>query len=153
MPLVSSYTWIVVRSPRIRMTSPMSCSLPTSMTSYIRGRSPVAVTTGPATRWISPASAFPLAAIRFTSLEQVDADRALHLRPEVLLFLGPDRDHHGPRHRLEALAGDRVQPPEVLRAHDEDAYVRVLDDLVHLPLERLGVHGVHLPHPRELEPE
>src|SRR5437867_5602112 len=36
------------------MTSPMSCSVPTSMTSYMRGFRPTAVTTGPATRWIVP---------------------------------------------------------------------------------------------------
>jgi len=50
IPEVSSYTWIVVRSPWIRITSPMSSSLLTSITSYILGWSPVAVTTGPATR-------------------------------------------------------------------------------------------------------
>src|SRR5256885_11706778 len=53
-PLVSSYTWMTVLSPMIWMTSPRSCSSPTNWTSYIRGRSPVAVTTGPATRKISP---------------------------------------------------------------------------------------------------
>src|SRR5206468_2247591 len=47
-PLVSSYTWMTVLSPMIWMTSPRSCSSPTNWTSYIRGRSPVAVTTGPA---------------------------------------------------------------------------------------------------------
>src|SRR6267143_2864567 len=54
IPLVSSYTWMIVLSPMIWMTSPRSCSSPTNWTSYIRGRSPVAVTTGPATRKISP---------------------------------------------------------------------------------------------------
>src|SRR6266487_312550 len=54
MPDVSSYTWTTVLSPRIWMTSPMSCSVPTSMTSYMRGRRPIAVTTGPATRSIVP---------------------------------------------------------------------------------------------------
>src|SRR6266571_970006 len=54
MPDVSSYTWTTVFSPRIWMTSPMSCSVPTSMTSYMRGFTPMAVTTGPATRWIVP---------------------------------------------------------------------------------------------------
>src|SRR6266511_121170 len=55
MPDVSSYTWTTVLSPRIWMTSPMSCSVPTSTTSYMRGRSPIAVTTGPATRSMAPA--------------------------------------------------------------------------------------------------
>src|SRR5881628_1965651 len=54
IPEVSSYTWTTVFSPRIWMTSPMSCSVPTSMTSYMRGFTPMAVTTGPATRWIVP---------------------------------------------------------------------------------------------------
>src|SRR6266540_3302915 len=54
MPDVSSYTWTTVLSPRIWMTSPMSCSVPTSTTSYMRGRSPIAVTTGPATRSMAP---------------------------------------------------------------------------------------------------
>src|SRR5881409_1947085 len=54
IPEVSSYTWTTVFSPRIWMTSPMSCSVPTSITSYIRGLRPMAVTTGPATRWIVP---------------------------------------------------------------------------------------------------
>src|SRR2546427_609065 len=45
MPEVSSYTWTTVFSPRIWMTSPMSCSVPTSTTSYIRGFRPMAVTT------------------------------------------------------------------------------------------------------------
>src|SRR6266566_1678572 len=54
MPDVSSYTWTTVLSPRIWMTSPISCSVPTSTTSYMRGRSPIAVTTGPATRSMAP---------------------------------------------------------------------------------------------------
>src|SRR5438128_6620214 len=54
MPDVSSYTWTTVFSPRIWMTSPLSCSVPTSITSYMRGFTPMAVTTGPATRWIVP---------------------------------------------------------------------------------------------------
>src|SRR5205809_583099 len=62
-PLVSSYTWMTVLSPMIWMTSPRSCSSPTNWTSYIRGRSPVAVTTGPATRKISPV---PFPATRFS---------------------------------------------------------------------------------------
>src|SRR3989442_7940463 len=67
MPDVSSYTWTTVFSPRIWMTSPMSCSVPTSITSYMRGFTPMAVTTGPATRWIVPVPLisvvpFPLAA-------------------------------------------------------------------------------------------
>src|SRR6266699_431899 len=45
MPDVSSYIWT---------TSPISCSVPTSTTSYMRGRSPIAVTTGPATRSMAP---------------------------------------------------------------------------------------------------
>src|SRR5438445_1230242 len=59
---------MTVFSPRIWMTSPINCSVPTSMTSYIRGRSPIAVTTGPATRsiapvpFISPAAVLPVVA-------------------------------------------------------------------------------------------
>src|SRR3989454_1570609 len=64
MPLVSSYTWMIVFSPTIWMTSPRSCSSPTNCTSYMRGRRPVAVTTGPATRKISP-DALPAAAFSF----------------------------------------------------------------------------------------
>src|SRR2546427_452465 len=63
-PLVSSYTWMTVFSPTTWMTSPSSCSSPTNWTSYMRGRRPVAVTTGPATRKISPA-ALPAAAFSF----------------------------------------------------------------------------------------
>src|SRR5437867_2888073 len=58
-PLVSSYTWMIVLSPAILMTSPNSRSFPTNWTSYIRGRRPIAVTTGPATRKISPAPFAP----------------------------------------------------------------------------------------------
>src|SRR6266576_3405532 len=67
-PLVSSYTWMTVLSPMIWMTSPRSCSSPTNWTSYIRGRSPVAVTTGPATRKISPVPfpATPIARLIFS---------------------------------------------------------------------------------------
>src|SRR5437879_6053227 len=54
---------MIVFSPMIWMTSPSSCSSPTNWTSYIRGRSPVAVTTGPATRKISPV---PFPATRFS---------------------------------------------------------------------------------------
>src|SRR5881296_751583 len=63
-PLVSSYTWMTVFSPTTWMTSPSSCSSPTNWTSYMRGRRPVAVTTGPATRKISP-DALPAAAFSF----------------------------------------------------------------------------------------
>src|SRR3990170_2715555 len=72
-PDVSSYTWIVHFSLVIRMTSPMSCSAPTSMTSYIRGIRPVAVTTGPATRVIAPT---PFA---FVSVLALAATRPPHL--------------------------------------------------------------------------
>src|SRR6266571_1492869 len=77
-PLVSSYTWMTVLSPMIWMTSPRSCSSPTNWTSYIRGRSPVAVTTGPATRKISPVPfpATPLS-VRFTAM--VRAPSSNHL--------------------------------------------------------------------------
>src|SRR5881628_653907 len=106
MPDVSSYTWTTVFSPRIWMTSPMSCSVPTSTTSYMRGFSPIAVTTGPATRWIVPLPlisvvTFALAATLPTSLEQVHADRSLHLRPQVLVLRRADRDHDRPRDGLE----------------------------------------------------
>src|SRR3989442_12534348 len=106
-PLVSSYPWMIVLAPLIWMTSPSSCSVPTNWTSYIRGRSPVAVTTGPATRWISPVAfavaSFPavlIAMCRYAprgieSLVEVDPDRALDLRPQVLLLRLPHGDHDG----------------------------------------------------------
>src|SRR5207245_6002159 len=106
MPEVSSYTWTTVFSPRIWMTSPMSCSVPTSMTSYMRGFSPIAVTTGPATRWIVPLPlssvvTFALAATLPTSLEQVHAYRSRHLRPQVFASRGADSELDRPRHSLE----------------------------------------------------
>src|SRR6267143_55449 len=106
IPEVSSYTWTTVLSPRIWMTSPMSCSVPTSMTSYMRGFTPMAVTTGPATRWIVPVPlssvvTFPLAATLPTSLEQIHADRSLHLRPEVFVLRRADRENDRPRDGLE----------------------------------------------------
>src|SRR6266511_1496185 len=124
-PLVSSYTWMIVFSPAIWITSPRSCSVPTNWTSYIRGRSPLAVTTGPATRKISPV---PFAAASFStafiaicfhapigmeSLVQVDPDRTFDLRPEVFLLRLPHRDHDG--------AGGRLQAPP--HGVAEDAHV------------------------------
>src|SRR3989442_15472938 len=106
IPEVSSYTWTTVFSPRIWMTSPISCSVPTSMTSYIRGFTPMAVTTGPATRWIVPVPlisvvAFALAARLPTSLEEIHADRPLDLRPQVFILRRADRDYDRSRDGLE----------------------------------------------------
>src|SRR2546427_11828080 len=114
MPEVSSYTWTTVFSPRIWMTSPMSCSVPTSTTSYMRGLSPMAVTTGPATRWVVPVplisvGTFALAATSPTSLEQVHTDRSLHLLPQAFVLRRADRDHDRPRVGL--------QPPSQRSAH------------------------------------
>src|SRR2546421_6829120 len=78
MPLVSSYTWMTVLSPMIWMTSPRSCSSPTNWTSYIRGRSPVAVTTGPATRKISPVP-FPATPLSVRFIAMVRAPSSNHL--------------------------------------------------------------------------
>src|SRR2546422_2302066 len=160
-PLVSSYTWMIVLSPLIWMTSPSSCSFPTNWTSYIRGRSPVAVTTGPATRWISPA-AFPAVSFVITIfcapyrraglLVQVDADRPLDLRPQVLLLLLPDRDHDRAGGRLEATSHRVAEDPHVVRAQDEDPDVRVREDLEDLGLKALRRDAERLPDPRELEP-
>src|SRR2546421_5580011 len=77
-PLVSSYTWMTVLSPMIWMTSPRSCSSPTNWTSYIRGRSPVAVTTGPATRKISPVP-FPATPLSVCFIVIVRAPCSNHL--------------------------------------------------------------------------
>src|SRR6267378_1649342 len=78
MPLVSSYTWMIVLSPMIWMTSPRSCSSPTNWTSYMRGRSPVAVTTGPATRKISPVP-FPATPLSVRFIAMVRAPSSNHL--------------------------------------------------------------------------
>src|SRR5205809_687657 len=151
-PLVSSYTWMIVFSPAIWITSPMSCSVPTNWTSYIRGRSPVAVTTGPATRKISPA---PFAAVSFAtafiaicshapigmeSLVQVDADRPLDLRAQVFFLRLPHRDHDGPGGRLEPPPHRVAEDAHVVRAQDDDPEVR---DLALLPDDVVedGEHG------------
>src|SRR5207247_1733745 len=163
-PLVSSYTWMIVFSPAIWITSPMSCSVPTNWTSYIRGRSPVAVTTGPATRKISPA---PFAAVSFAtafiaicshapigmeSLVQVDADRPLDLRAQVFFLRLPHRDHDGPGGRLEPPPHRVPEDAHVVRAQDEDADVRVLEDLRDLRLQSLTGDAHGLPDAGELEP-
>src|SRR3989442_8055043 len=163
-PLVSSYTWMIVLSPAILMTSPMSRSVPTNWTSYIRGRSPVAVTTGPDTRWISPvafavasfAAAFiaicEYAPCAMESLVEVDPDRPLDLRPQVLLLGLPHRDHDGAGGRLQPPAHRVAQGRHVVRAQDEDADVRILEDLRDLPLESVAPDAVRLADARELEP-
>src|SRR5437899_1843179 len=162
-PLVSSYTWMIVLSPAILMTSPMSCSWPTNWTSYIRGRSPVAVTTGPATRKISPTAFAPTSfatdfiamsctlRVEPKSLVQVDADRPLDLRAEVLLFLLSDGDHDGAGRGLQ-LPPHRVREGgHLVGAEDEDPDVRVLEDLRDLRLESLARDADGLPDPGELE--
>src|SRR2546425_8556453 len=162
-PLVSSYTWMIVLSPAILMPSPMSCSSPTNWTSYIRGRSPVAVTTGPATRKISPTAFAPASfatdfiamsctlRLKPESLVQVDADRPLDLRAEVLLFLLPHRNHDRAGRRLQ-LPPHRVREGgHLVRAEDEDPDVRVLEDLRDLRLESLPGNADGLPDPSELE--
>src|SRR2546426_997758 len=133
MPDVSSYTWTTVFSPRIWMTSPMSCSVPTSTTSYMRGFSPIAVTTGPATRWIVPLPlisvvTFALAATLPTSLEQVHADRSLHLRPQVFVLCRADRNHDRPRDGLEPASHRVAQALHVRGIQDQDAHLGIVED-------------------------
>src|SRR5947199_4887862 len=133
IPEVSSYTWTTVFSPRIWMTSPMSCSVPTSMTSYIRGLRPIAVTTGPATRWIVPVLstsvvAFALAARLPTSLEQIHADRPLHLRPQVLVLRRADCDDDRPRDGLESPPHRVAQTLHVRGVQHQDAHLGVVED-------------------------
>src|SRR5437667_4713996 len=163
MPLVSSYTWMTVFSPTIWMTSPRSCSSPTNCTSYIRGRRPVAVTTGPATRKISPAAlpaaafSFPFIAMlvsapsRVQSLVQVDPDRALDFCPEVFLFAFADRDDHGTGSRFESPPHRVAESRHVVRAEDEDPDVRVFEDLRDLRLDRVAPDAERLPDARQLE--
>src|SRR2546428_4807313 len=163
-PLVSSYTWMTVLSPLIWMTSPMSCSPPTNCTSYMRGRSPVAVTTGPATRKISPTAFAPASfvtdfiamsctlLVESNSLVQVDADRPLDLGAEGLFFLFPDCDHDGPGRRLQFPSHRVAQSAHVVRAQDQDPDVRVLQDLRDLSLEPLPAHAHGLADAGELEP-
>src|SRR5712691_5538722 len=142
MPDVSSYTWTTVFSPRIWMTSPMSCSVPTSTTSYMRGFSPMAVTTGPATRWIVPLPlisvvTFALAATLPTSLEQIHADRSLDLRPQVLVLRRADRDHDRPRDGLEPPSHRVAQALHVRGIQDQDAHLGVVEDRRDLLLDFL----------------
>src|SRR5256712_13226227 len=133
MPEVSSYTWTTVFSPRIWMTSPMSCSVPTSTTSYMRGLSPMAVTTGPATRWIVPLPlisvvTFALAATSPTSLEQIHADRSLDLRAQVFVLRRADRDHDRPPDGLEPPSHRVAQALHVRGVQDQDAHLGVVED-------------------------
>src|SRR5438128_8534057 len=157
-PDVSSYTWMTVFSPRIWMTAPMSCSSPTSITSCMRGRRPIAVTTGPATRWIVPVSLtsafviFARAASSPTSLEQVHADRPPHLRPEVFVLRRADRDDDGAGDRLEPSPHRVAQSLHVRGAQDQDTHRRVLEDLCDLLLEGLLRARDRASHADELEP-
>src|SRR2546425_7312505 len=157
-PDVSSYTWTTVFSPKIWMTSPINCSVPTSITSYMRGRRPVAVTTGPATRWMAPVSltsafvAFARAASSPTSLEQVHADRPPHLRPEVFVLCRTDRDHDGAGDRLEPSPHRVAQSLHVRGAQDQDTHHRILEDLCDLLLDRLLRARDRASHADELEP-
>src|SRR5438445_13864248 len=98
---------------------------------------PVAVTTGPATRKISPAAlpaavfSFPFidmlvsAPSRVQSLVQVDPDRALDLCPEVFLFAFPDRDDHGTGSHFESPPHRVAEIRHFVRAEGEDSDVRV----------------------------
>src|SRR5256885_7246860 len=142
MPEVSSYTWTTVFSPRIWMTSPVSGSGPTSMTSYMRGFTRMAVTTGPATRWIVPVPlisvvTFALAATLPTSLEQIHADRSLHLRPQVFVLRRADRDHDRPRDGLEPPPHRVAQTLHVRGIQDQDAHLGVVEDRGDLLLDLL----------------
>src|SRR3989442_4486543 len=142
IPEVSSYTWTTVFSPRIWMPSPMSCSVPTSTTSYMRGLSPMAVTTGPATRWIVPLPlmsvvTFALAATLPTSLEQIHADRSLHLRPQVFVLRRADRDHDRPGDGLEPPSHRVAQALHVRGVQHQDAYLGVVEDRRDLLLDFL----------------
>src|SRR5207249_294359 len=100
---------------------------------YMRGFSPMAVTTGPATRWIVPVPlislvTFALAATLPTSLEQVHADRSLHLRPQVLVLRRADRDHDRPRDGLEPPPHRVAQTLHVRGIQDQDAHLGVVED-------------------------
>src|SRR5207247_6636022 len=124
---------MIVLSPTTWMTSPSSCSSPTNWTSYIRGRRPVAVTTGPATRKISPgvlpaaaAFSFPFTAMlvsapsRIESLVKVDPDCAFDLRPEVFLFAFSDRDDHGTGRGFESSPHRVAEGRHVVGTEGED---------------------------------
>src|SRR3989442_7128195 len=129
----------------------------------MRGRSPVALTTGPAPRKISPdvlpvvAFSFPFIAMlvsvpsRIGSLVQVDPDRALDLCPEVFLFPLADRDDHGTGSRFESPPHRVAQSRHVVRAEDQDAYVRVFEDLRDLRLDGVSPDAECLPDARQLE--
>src|SRR2546422_10816053 len=108
------------------MTSPRSCSVPTTWTPSMRGWSPVAVTTGPATRKISPApltAAFSALFIAMScsflmteSLVEIDSDGPLDLLAQVLFLPFPHRDHDRPGRRLEPPPHRVAQGAHVLRA-------------------------------------
>src|SRR6266571_2493734 len=156
MPDVSSYTWTTVFSPRIWMTSPMSCSVPTSTTSYMRGFSPIAVTTGPATRWIVPLPlisvvTFALAARLPTSLEQVHADRSLDLRPQVFVLRRADRNHDRPRDGLEPASHRVAQALHVRGVQDQDAHLGIVEDRRDLLLDFLPRARDRASHADQLE--
>src|SRR5207249_12194382 len=153
---------MIVFSPMIWMTSPSSCSSPTNWTSYIRGRSPVAVTTGPATRKISPVpfASAPLSRCliaiarppRIASLVQVDPDCPLDLLAQVLFLSLAHRDHDGPRRRLEASSHRVAERLHVVHAEDQDPDVRIVQDLRDLRLHGVPIDTDRLSDPRELEP-
>src|SRR5437899_1426138 len=119
-----------------------SWTVPTSTTSYIRGFRPMAVTTGPATRWIVPLPlisvvTFALAATSPTSLEQVHADRSLHLRAQVFVLRRADRDHDRPRDGLEPPSHRVAQALHVCGVQHQDAYLGVVEDRRDLLLDFL----------------
>src|SRR6267143_6156999 len=79
---------MTVLSPMIWITSPSSCSSPTYCTSYMRGLSPVAVTTGPATRKISPVpfAATPLSACFVATSLPLESRHLYRSTPIALLI-------------------------------------------------------------------
>src|SRR3972149_1426830 len=157
-PDVSSYTWMVVLSPVILMTSPMSCSAPTRTTSYILGerppapqgggRAPAALPPPPP----PPTPPFPALAPPPPSFEQVDPDGPPNLRPQVLRLRGPDRDDDGPGHGLKAAPHRVAQPLVVARVEDEDPDLRVREHLGDLRLNVVLRRARRLPDPHALEP-
>src|SRR2546425_2218259 len=156
MPDVSSCTRTTVCAPRIWMTTPMSCSVPTSTTSYMRGFSPIAVTTGPATRCIVPLPlisvvTFALAATLPPSLDQVHADRSLHLRPQVFVLCRADRNHDRPRDGLEPASHRVAQALHVRGIQDQDAHLGIVEDRRDLLLDFLPRARDRASHADQLE--
>src|SRR6266516_1826406 len=87
-----------------------------------------------------------------TSLEQIDADRPLHLGPEVLVFRRTDPDDHGSGDRLEPPPHRMAQALHIRGVEDEDPDLRVVEDLRKLPLDLLLRRRDGAAHADELEP-